>query len=145
MITAVHARLVAAGFQPSADLAGHVDGLMAVLIVQGQVLYRLDPVVPEPTSVVAIRLGEPLRRMAELTRVDAGATIFNLWHEALLPSPVDRRLLPLLDGTRDRDALVAALVAFERDDPTGMGREALAEQVDGLPERLSEMKLAWVR
>lgn len=141
LVDAVHARLVSAGFQPSADLAGHVDSLMGVLIVQGQVRYRLDPVLPEPASTASLRLDEPLRRMAELTRSDGDASIFNLWHESLIPSAVDRHLLPLLDGTRDRDALLAALLDIDRENPIGLAREELAEHVDGLPQRLTEMKL----
>jgi len=43
-------------------------------------------------------------------QVERDASTFNPWHETLLLSPVDRHLLPLLDGTRDRDALVAALL-----------------------------------
>jgi SAM-dependent methyltransferase len=145
LVDALHARLVSAGLQPSADLAGHVDNLMGVLIVQGQVRYRLDPVLPEPTSAASLRLDEPLRRMAELTCSDGDASIFNLWHEPLIPSPVDRHLLPLLDGTRGRDALLQAILRIDRDDPIGIEREALAEHVDGLAERLTEMKLSWVR
>ena len=35
-------------FQPSADLADHIDDLMGVLIMQGAAQVRLDPVLPEP-------------------------------------------------------------------------------------------------
>jgi hypothetical protein len=65
---------------------------------------------------------------------------------------VDRHLLPLLDGTRDRNALVDALVAtfedeaipFEHDGELVSGdglRDALAESVDDAQRRLVEMKL----
>jgi hypothetical protein len=114
LVDEVRARLVSAGLQPSADLAGHVDGLMGVLIVQGQVRYRLDPVLPDRVNTSPLRLDEPLRRMAELTR------------------------LPLLDGTRDRDALVEALLDG---DSIGLAPEAIAEHVDGLTDRLVGMKL----
>ena len=73
-----------------------------------------------------------------MTRHTEDASIFNPWHEPLIPSPVDRHLLPLLDGTRDRDALVEALLDV---DPIGMPPEAVAEHVDGLTERLVGMKL----
>jgi SAM-dependent methyltransferase len=61
---------------------------------------------------------------------------------------LDRHLLPLLDGTRDRDALVEALTALareehirlEHDGETQM-RVAAAEQVDAVPQRLAGMKL----
>ena len=78
--------------------------------------------------------------------------IFNLWHETVPLSPVDRHLLPLLDGTRDRDALVEELVSspqgvigFARDGEQLSSeaelREAAAEYIDALPKRLTEMKL----
>jgi methyltransferase-like protein len=91
--------------------------------------------------------------MAELTRGDAYPSTFNLWHEMLPLSPLDRHLLPLLDGTRDRDALVEALLAiarpdlirFERDGERISGdaklRKTLAEHIDAMPQRLAEMKL----
>ena len=89
-----------------------------------------------------------------MTRDDKDASIFNLWHETLLPSSVDRQLLPLLDGTRDRDALVEALVAVDRRTPIAVEHDGepvsdgierrvlLAEHVDGLAQRLAEMKLS---
>jgi methyltransferase-like protein len=91
--------------------------------------------------------------MAELTRGESDASTFNLWHETLTLSPVDRHLLPLLDGTRDRDALVAALLAIDRDNPIRIERDgkpvsgdtalrdALAEHIDAMPQRLAEMML----
>jgi hypothetical protein len=57
----------------------------------------------------------------------------------------DRHLLPLLDGTRDRDALVAALVARFEDDAIAFEHDALAAEVDDAPRRLVEMKLLRIR
>jgi methyltransferase-like protein len=66
---------------------------------------------------------------------------------------VDRYLLPLLDGRRDRQALVEALmdvvsqelIRIDRDDGQLLDekgiRGVLAQQVDDLPQRLTEMKL----
>jgi hypothetical protein len=68
------------------------------LIIQGQVRYRLDPVLPQP-GCTPIRLYEPVRRMAELTREEADAFVFNHWHEFLPLSPVDRYLLPRWTAT----------------------------------------------
>ena len=91
--------------------------------------------------------------MAELTREDADAFVFNHWHELLPLSPVDRYLLPLLDGRRDRQALVEALmdvvgqelIRIDRDDGQLLDeegiRDVLAQQIDALPQRLTEMKL----
>jgi hypothetical protein len=68
-------------------------------------------------------------------------------------SPVDRHLLPLLDGTRDRNALVEALLAVDRDDPIPLERDgkpvsgeaerrdAVIDYIDALPQLLTEMKL----
>jgi methyltransferase-like protein len=95
--------------------------------------------------------------MAELTRSESDASTFNLWHETLILSPADRHLLPLLDGSRDRDALLEALLAVHRENPIPIERDgkqvsgeaemrdALAEHIDALPEHLAEMKLLRVR
>ena len=72
-------------------------------------------------------------------------------------SPVDSHVLPLLDGTRDRDALEDALLAlaregqipFKRDGQPVSGeselREAVVAYIDALPQRLTEMKLVSAR
>lgn len=95
--------------------------------------------------------------MAQLTRADADASTFNVWHETVALSPVDSHVLPLLDGTRDRDALEDALLAlaregqipFERDGQPVSGeselREAVVAYIDALPQRLTEMKLVSAR
>lgn len=131
--------------------AGMID-LLEHLIVRGQARFRLDPVVPEPTSTPP-KLDEPARRLAELVRDDADPFVYNAWHESVALSATDRHLLPLLDGTRDGDALVDALLAatrdgfvqFERDghplSSEADVREAAEGHVDGLAQRLTEMKL----
>ena len=92
------------------------------------------------------------RRMAELARENANARTFNIWHETLTLSPVDGHLMPLLDGTRDRDALVEALLEFDREDLIRFERDgqrltgpelrtAAAEYIDEIPKRLAAMKL----
>lgn len=129
---------------------------MGVLILQGQARYRLDPVSP-PQASVPLRLDETVRRNVELTGSERQASIFNAWHETHLLTTADRYLLPLLDGSRDRDALVDALVAVDREHPiliehdgapvTGESErhDAFAELVDTLPQRLTEMKLLRVQ
>ena len=91
--------------------------------------------------------------MAELTREDVDAFVFNQWHESLPLSPVDRYLLPLLDGRRDRYALLEALsnvvgkglIRIDIDDGGVTNEEAvrdvLAQWIAALPQRLEEMKL----
>jgi methyltransferase-like protein/SAM-dependent methyltransferase len=140
LVNEVHARLVEAGFNPSADLANHVDDLMGVLIPQGAARFRLAPVLPD-SSPARLRLDEPARRMAELTQWTSDASTFNRWHETVPLSAVDRHLLPLLDGTRDRDALIEDLATVVRDGNVEIERDALIEQIDELPRRLAEMQL----
>jgi SAM-dependent methyltransferase/methyltransferase-like protein len=153
LVDTVHARLTSAGFSPSSNLTEVIDALMGALIMQGQVRYRLEPVAPKPVAPEPLQLIEAARRMAELTCRQPEATTFNLWHETLELTPLDRRLLPLLDGTRDRAALVEALAASVHADPIPLDRDgtpvagetevraALIEYVDELPHRLAEMKL----
>jgi methyltransferase-like protein len=151
-VDAVHARLVDAGLTPSDSLPDIVDNLMGVLVLQGQARYRLHPVLPEPASE-PLRLDEKARRMVELTGNEGQASTFNLWNETHMLSPLDRHLLPLLDGTRDRNALIEALLTNHGDDPIAIecdGRQlpgeaemraAFAEYIDALPQHLAEMKL----
>jgi SAM-dependent methyltransferase len=155
LVDAVHDRLVSAGLTPSESVPDLVDNLIGVLILQGQARYRLHPVSSEPAGT-PLRLDETARRMVELTGNESPqsqASTFNLWNETHMLSPVDRHLLPLLDGTRDRDALVDALWAIDRENPIRIERDgkqvsgeaemrnALAEHVDAVPQRLAEMKL----
>jgi methyltransferase-like protein len=152
LVDAVRARLERAGFPPATDLAEHVDDLLGVLIVQGAAQVRLDPVRPQ-RSTGNLCIDESARRTVELTRTRDDATTFNLWHETLPLTPLDRHLLPLLDGTRDRAALVAGLLASIKtdaasDDDAQMSddelRSAVASYVDTTPQRLVELKLLCV-
>lgn len=150
---AVRTRLAAAGVQPDGDVDAVVDDMLEFLIVRGQVRYRLDPVSAEPPSV-PLRIDEVARRMAEATRGDPDACTFNRWHETVALSPVDRHLLPLLDGTRDRGALVEALIGFDREGLVQFERngarvageaelrDAATEYIDSMPQRLWTMKLS---
>jgi methyltransferase-like protein len=152
LIDSVHTRLASAGLVPSAGLPDLVDNLMGVLILQGQAHYRLDPVLPEPASA-PLRLDETARRMVELTGSEGQASTFTLWNETHVLSPLERHLLPLLDGTRDRNALAEALLAVYRENPIPIERDgrpvsgeaetrdALIDYIDELPQLLTWMKL----
>jgi hypothetical protein len=152
LLDAVRARLSATGVAPAANQDAAVDDLLEHLIVHGLARYRLEPVVPEPTQTPP-RLDEPARKLAELVRGDPEPYIYNVWHESVPLSATDRHLLPLLDGTNDRDVLIDALLAavregfvqFEREgEPLSAEadiRDAAAEHVDTLGERLTAMKL----
>ncbi|MBJ7382967.1 MAG: methyltransferase regulatory domain-containing protein [Mycolicibacterium sp.] len=137
LVAEVHHRLTTAGFSPSVNLGEHVDGLMSVLIVQGHARYRLDPVRPAAAPGEIPKLDEAIRRAAELTRDDEEASIFNHWHEPVLPSQIDRRVLSLLDGTRDRSALIADLLSTHHEDPV-----LLEQYVDDLGAHLRKLMLA---
>jgi methyltransferase-like protein/2-polyprenyl-3-methyl-5-hydroxy-6-metoxy-1,4-benzoquinol methylase len=155
LVGSARTRLARVGIEAAPDFEARIDELLECLIIQGQARYRLAPVLPEP-ACTPVRLNEAARRMAELTREDADAFVFNHWHELLPLSPVDRYLLPLLDGRRDRHALVEALmdvvgqnlIRIDRDDGQMLDeqgiRDVLAQQVDALPQRLTEMKLMGV-
>ena len=149
---AVRARLGAAGVESAADQESKIDDLLEALIIRGLARYRLEPVLPESVRT-PLRLHEPTRRMAELVRGNDDAYLFNLWHEEVPLPPVDRHLVPLLDGTRDRDALVAELLSLLRQDVIQFHRDgrhltaeaelraAAAEYIDATPQRLEAMRL----
>jgi SAM-dependent methyltransferase len=144
--------LGAAAIAEPLDPAAQVDSLVELLIMQGRARFRLEPVSAPPVST-PIRLPEQARRMAELTREGDEAVTFNRWHESVPLSPLDRHLLPLLDGTHDREALLEAavnlfrqnVIRIERDDEELVDevsiRQVLAEEVDAMSQRLVELKL----
>ena len=152
LVDAARARLARVEIEAAPDIETRIDDLLECLIIQGQARYRLAAVFPE-SACTPVRLNEAARRMAELTREDVDAFVFNHWHELLPLSPVDRYLLPLLDGRRDRQGLVDALldvvgqdlIRIDRDDGQMLDeedvRDVLAQQIDALPQRFAEMKL----
>lgn len=152
---AVLARLARAGVSEPPDVDVRIDGLVEVLVTRGLARYRLGPISPRPVST-PLRLDEPIRRTAELARDDAEAFVFNRWHESVPLSPLDRHLLPLLDGNHDRDALLDAAVDLFRKNVFKIdcdgeelldeveARDALAGEIDALPRRLVELKLLGV-
>lgn len=128
LIAETRARLDSAGVPPSADLDDHLDDLLGILILQGTASIRLDPVVGPPA------LDDCARRMAAATADSEHAVTFNAWHETLVLSDVDRVLFPLLDGTRIRAELSAALEGV-------LDPDAAADYLDSLPQHLAELKL----
>lgn len=148
-------RLVDGSVARPPDLSHRIDSLLEALIVRGHARCRVEPVVPS-TPITSIRLDEPARRLAELTREDDVAYVVNRWHETMPLEPLDRFLLPLLDGSRDRDALLEALmevfrqnvIQIDLDDGEVLGetdaRQVLAAEVDALPQRLAELRLLHV-
>ena len=66
------------------------------------------------------------QRQVEHARLEAqrDPTVTNLRHEPVALNDLHRRLLPLLDGTRDIDALVAALVDLAKQGVLGVRTQA---------------------
>ena len=100
-----------------------------------------------------MQLDEPTKRMAEVARAEDDPYIFNLWHEMEPISAADRNLLPLLDGTRDRGALMQELLSLARADVIRFERNgehlssgaqlraAVADYVDMMLQRLTALRL----
>lgn len=139
-------------FPRGADpLEARIDALLATLIAKGQARYRLDQVRPQLDS--PFRLNEPARRLAAATRGAVDAYSFTAWHETLVLAPFDRYLLPLLDGTRDREELIETMLGYARAEAIGFRRgerslsddaelrDVIGEQIDQLPHRLAGLRL----
>lgn len=151
LLNSVYSQLNSAGQEVPAHLESAIDQLIEQLVMGGAARFRLDPLVPAPTAV-PLRLDQAIRRVAEVARDDKQTHIFNLWHETVWLSPGDLHTLPLLDGTRDRDALVDELLSLVEKDVIQISRgdEVLSaadkhaitvDYVDTLPQRLKDMKL----
>ncbi len=155
--TLPHAEVVAqatrGGESSDADIV-QVDDLLEYLITHGLVKYRLEPVDIRRAAKEALPcIEEGVRRMAAAAGHEGDASTFNGWHEAVILNPVERCLLPELDGTHDRAALIESLVAhvtqgrvlFLRHGQPLDGQEDIAAMaaihVDALLARLPEMKL----
>ena len=153
LLATVRARLTAAGIDGQGDFEGQIESLLEILIVQGHAPIPLDPVAPAAAGI-PIWLTPAVRRMAAMMRDDNDAFVFNPWHEMVPLSPVDRYLIPLLDGRHDRQALLSEIldmlgqsaIRIEQDGVQVVderaAREILAEEVDTLPQRLADLKLA---
>jgi methyltransferase-like protein len=151
LLDAVRTRLSTVGLDQHDDLTGRIDSLLEVLIVQGHARIRLAAVTPAAVGS-PIRLAPAIRRMARLTRDDEDAFVFNTWHKTVPLAPVDRHLIPLLDGRHDRKALLDEaleifrqnVIRIERDGlavaDENAARMVLAEEVDSLPQRLAALK-----
>jgi SAM-dependent methyltransferase len=84
------------------------------LIVGNAIRYRLDPLTLGTAPDSKPLISSALRQLAAVGRMDSNPpTLFNLWHDPLVNlSMVERELLPILDGSRDLNALTVAI--FER-------------------------------
>lgn len=93
---------------PEAQVAPLVVHFLGDMVIAGLVRYRRTPaqigslLSDFPRAPVDVRSaqGLPLHRGPE-------ATVCNLWHESMGVSPIERTLLPLLDGSLSHEALAA--------------------------------------
>ena len=147
LVNSACAQLNSAGIDVPVDMESTVDELLEQLVLGGVARFRLDTASRSPSPMP--RLDDEIRRTAEVACDEGQLHAFNLWHETVWLSVVDLHVLPLLGGTRDREALVDELLSFVRDglitfDAEAGGAElqvAAGNYVDGLPKRLTEMKL----
>jgi methyltransferase-like protein len=97
---------------PRQDLLALEQALLAAYACAGEAMALLTLTPPTFTVQVSERpVASPLARL----QAAAALPITNLRHGATTVTPFDRYLLPLLDGTRDRTALVQELVSrFEQ-------------------------------
>lgn len=136
---------------PDQQLTTAVDDLLEQLIMRDLAKYRLAPV-QLPRAGETPEIESRTRRFVALSGQDNEAGAFNVWHETVPLSLVERWLLPELDGTRDRAALVESLqahvqagrVVFTRDGQAVETSEiaaCAAEHVDLMLARLPQLKL----
>ncbi|MDH6595255.1 methyltransferase-like protein [Variovorax sp. TBS-050B] len=95
-----------------------VLAMLEELVILGAVRIRRTPV-PAAAEVSALPRALPSVRTAPAVAASAGqqpATVCNQWHEAVALSPLERSLLPLLDGTHSHEMLAAHLAAEVRAD-----------------------------
>lgn len=133
------------------QLEARIDGLLVTMIGSGLVRYRLEQVRPQPNSMLL--LDDAARRLAAATQDDAQCYSFTAWHETIVLSPFDRYLLPLLDGTRNRQELIEAMMGYARRHAVGFERagrrvtgdaelrDIIGAQIDQLPYRLAGLEL----
>jgi methyltransferase-like protein len=129
-----------------------VERLLETLVIKGWARMRLSPVTVDRHDDF-ISIDKIVRQTAELSRKEGTAMAFNAWHEPVPLGIVDAWLLPELDGSKDRAALIATLerhvaegnIAFERQGSrvveSGEVRECIAEHVGTIAARLAAQKL----
>jgi SAM-dependent methyltransferase len=95
---------------PGEEGKNELISFISALIVGNAVQCRLDPVPLESAIAARPKVDPALRALAGLGAATP-VKLFSQWHQSAEPGLAESFLLPLLDGRKDRPALVAALVA----------------------------------
>ncbi|MFA9438612.1 methyltransferase regulatory domain-containing protein [Uliginosibacterium sp. sgz301328] len=94
-----------------AEIESMVLQSLRMVFLHGALRVRRHPVVVGANEATHPRV---VAGMAELVAISGGGLpqvqLFNAWHEAVSLDVVSQRLIPRLDGTRDRAELCAAMV-----------------------------------
>ena len=116
------------------DAARALD-LVTNLLIGNAVRFRSEPVVAGALS------GRPFARAQLRALAAAGAqpmALFNEWHQSVQPGPLERFVLPLLDGNVDVEAMVGAVLQ-------AVAQDGLAVMRDGQPLEDADEVAASVR
>lgn len=100
----------ASAIAPGEQGKDQLIAFISALIVGNAVQCRVDPMPLESAIASRPKAHPALRALAGLGAATP-VKLFSQWHESLEPGVAESFLLPLLDGRKDRPALVAALVA----------------------------------
>ncbi len=120
---------------------------ISALIVGNAVQCRLDPMPLESAIASRPKAHPALRALAGL---GAGTPVkmFNQWHESVEPGVGESYLLSLLDGRKDRPALVAALVAAVAEQRLTFEQDGKAiddpQQINRMASDAVTQALAWL-
>ena len=127
-------------------LGDAIDELLEMLVLRGMARARLEPV--EAWTGDGGFVIDPSVRQQLAALAPDQSHIANLWHETVDIGPVERLLVPLMDGTLDRNELVAAAKAalasgeLETPEGAGLGADARAVSlVDAMLGRLRDQAL----
>lgn len=127
-------------------LGAAIDELCEKLVLRGMAHVRLEEVALAPTAVDAV-VDPVVRRQVECLAPDR-RHVANAWHDSVEIAPLERLLIPFLDGSIARSALVDGVEAAMRDgrlEPAphaGVGTSPSADAlVDGALRSLAESGL----
>ncbi len=114
-----HATVRQHGGEASAEISADDLKLFGDRMLQGYAarVVELRVAAPRLAATASTRpVASPLARL----QAARGAAVTNLRHEPVILPEVPRRMLPLLDGTRDIEALVADIVKLAQDGKIGV-------------------------